>query len=58
MKFIVNFKTPDALFYAIEDMSEDEKDDAKAVANRWMRHGEMIRVQFSTEDGTAVVLPP
>lgn len=57
MKFIVFFKTPDAVDYAVEDLSEEEQDIAKQFARKFVEYGENLQVEFDTEKGTATVLP-
>jgi hypothetical protein len=71
MKFRVVFKTPDALHDAVKDAlgDEDEDDDedesedgptAKSLisfAERWVRWGEYVTVEFDTVAGTATVVP-
>lgn len=70
MKFTVTMKSPDALNYAMDDLrtiliedgvsDEDDREDlieqARDFANRWMRWGEYIDVEFDTEEGTAKVV--
>lgn len=57
MRFIINFKTPDAVHYATEDMNEDDKAEAQRVASLFIKYGEVIRVEISTENETATVIP-
>lgn len=57
MKFKVTFKTPDAVDYAIEDLSEDEQAEAKETARKFVEYGEYVVVEFDTETQTATVLP-
>lgn len=56
MKFICCFKTPDVLYYALQDVGADEREEAKAFAGQWVEYGECVDVEFDTEDGTATVL--
>ena len=64
MKFQVQFKTPDALHYAITDACgkvELEKreallDSLNYTANKYVRYGECITVEFDTESQTATVV--
>lgn len=57
MKFTVTFKTPDAVDYAIEDLSEEEREEAKETARKFIEYGEYVRIEFDTETKTATVLP-
>lgn len=73
MKFIVNFKTPDAVNDAIKeyarqwlpepDSLEDESllcditDKLQTCALKWVHYGECISVEFDTEADTATVIP-
>lgn len=61
-KFIISFKTPDALSDAVTDLendgfSEDEAAHAKNVAGRFIQYGEYAHIEFDTETGKAKVLP-
>jgi len=55
MKFYAHFKTPDVLDYALEYMSEDEREDCKAFAAKWIDYEECVSIEFDTEAGTATV---
>lgn len=57
MKFKVTFKTPDAVDYAIEDLSEDEREEAKETARKFIEYDEYVVIEFDTETKTATVLP-
>lgn len=65
MKFQVQFKTPDALRYAITDACckvaiekrEALLDSLNYTANRYVRYSECITVEFDTETQTATVVP-
>jgi hypothetical protein len=58
MKFCVVYKTPDAIDYAIEDFSEEEKEQCMETASKFASYGgEQIKVEFDTEAGTAIVIP-
>lgn len=56
MKFTVNFKTPDALYYALKNMEEDEEFKCKEFAEKYIKYGEYISVEFDTETRTVKVL--
>jgi hypothetical protein len=69
MKFIVTFKTPDAVLDAIErelpraiEGTEEEglrayeAEKLEAFAAKWVRYGEYVDIEFDTEAGTATVL--
>ena len=57
MKFVLFFKTPDVLHYALDDtnMSEDEREKCKEFAEKWVDYGECASIEFDTEAGTATV---
>ncbi len=65
MKFRVNFKTPDAMRYAITDacgkfpieMREAALDSLNFTASKYVRYNECITVEFDTETQTATVVP-
>lgn len=56
MKFSVYFKTPDALDYALDGLSEDEEREARDFAGKFIEYGECITVEFDTEEGTATIV--
>lgn len=57
MKFTVHFKTPDALDYALEDERDEDKQDAmREVAEKFIKYGENVVIEFDTVLGTATVL--
>ena len=56
MKFRVRMKTPDVLHYALEEMDEDTREEAKAVADLWFEYEECLTVQIDTQKKTCVVV--
>jgi hypothetical protein len=70
MKFIVTFKTPDAVLDAIERelppaiVGNQEEESLRAYeveklaefVAKWVRYGEYVDIEFDTEAGTATVL--
>ncbi len=58
MKYFIHFKTPDAVFYATEDMNDDDKSEAQRVAALFVKYGECIKVEIDTDAETATVLQP
>lgn len=56
MKVYINFKTPDALRYALEDVPEDEREVTEAQLENWIEYGESITVEFDLEKNTAKVI--
>lgn len=57
MKFTVIMKSPESLHRSLEGLSEEDKEEAEAFAQKYMQYGEYLRVEFDTENATAVVLP-
>lgn len=56
MKFTLSFKTPDVIDQALEDIDEeDQREDIKRVADKFLQYGEYLRVEFDTEAQTATV---
>ena len=63
MKVRLTFKTPDVIFYAIEDeipeglydidpdKAEAIKDEIKDACNLWVKNGEYLTVEIDTETG-------
>lgn len=58
MKFTLSFKTPDVLDQ-LNDMIDDPEEKAQAdlVANKFLKYGEYVNIEFDTENQTAKVLP-
>ena len=66
MKIRITFKTPDAVDDAINDLELDENLDEEAklevldsvteFINKFVKYGELITVEFDTEDKTATVV--
>jgi len=72
MKFVVNFKTPDAIQYAINNLHQDKPShiskadwdeavldrqaEAEAACKKWFEYDEYCRVEIDTDRGTATVL--
>jgi len=56
MKFIVTFKSPDALDTSLEDYPELDAEKAKEFAEKWIEYGEYIDIEFDTAKGTATVV--
>lgn len=62
MKFIISFKTPDAVSYTITELeedgsfSEDEIAKAKDLTYEFIEYDENVSIEFDTEAGTATVL--
>jgi hypothetical protein len=57
MKIQLTFKTPDVVDYALEDLSEDDKEIAKEVIKKFVTYDEYITVEVDTELETCDVLP-
>lgn len=61
-KFIISFKTPDAISDTVTELendgfSEDEAAEAEALAKKFIEYGECAHIEFDTETGEAKVLP-
>lgn len=56
MKIRIQFKTPDATHYALEDVPEEMKSEAEDLINRFVRYDEYLTVEFDTEANTAIVV--
>lgn len=54
----INFKTPDAVHWALQDNSVPEKDQIAVtrLLLRWIRYGESIDLEVDTEKETIKVL--
>lgn len=58
MKYKIQFKTPDAVFYATEGMTDEDKLEAQRVASLFIRYGEALLVEIDTETETCTVVRP
>jgi hypothetical protein len=68
LKFLVSFKTPDAVKYALRfaglprdedgvlDKNSQEYQQCMQLANQFVHHGEYLTVEFDTEADTAAVV--
>lgn len=54
MKFTLTFKMPDVLNQLTHDFETEKQDEAKAFAEKYVKYGEYISVEFDTENKTAV----
>ena len=52
MKFTLSFKSPDVL----DQLTEDEQEEAKKVIEKYIKWSEYISIEFDTELKTATVL--
>ena len=58
MKFIASFKHPDGIYYALESIPEEHKEDARDLMHEWMAYGEYIDIEFDTKDRSARLIKP
>ncbi len=58
MKIQVDFKTPDAVHYALEETNGSDKDkkEAKRLIDKFVKWGEFVSIEFDTETGLARVM--
>lgn len=58
MKIPIVFKMTDAAVYqALQDVPENQKDYAEEVIHRFIRWGEYVTIEVDTETKTAIVVP-
>ena len=57
MKVQLTFKSPDVIDCAIENLSEEEKEEAKEIIQKFVRDGEYIDVEIDTDLETCDVIP-
>ena len=57
MKFTLSFKTPDVLdqLDLSDEISEEDIEEGKALAEKFITYGEYIRIEFDTQTKTAIV---
>lgn len=56
MKITLTFKTPDVLDYALGDISPDKREEVKEVCEKFIKWGEVLKVEIDTGTETATVL--
>lgn len=56
MKIKLTFKDPDVLYYALEAMSEEDKEKAEEVINKYIKYRELITIELDTKTVKAKVL--
>ena len=57
MKVQLTFKSPDVIDCAIENLSEEKKEEAKEIIQKFVRDGEYIDVEIDTDLETCDVIP-
>lgn len=57
MKFTVTFKTPDAVFYALQDLPSEDREEAQELTDKFVEFNEYVHIEFDTEAQTAKVVP-
>ena len=57
MKFRITFKDPDAVHYALEDISMENHKQCQRAAEKFFEYGEYVVIEIDTVKGTAKVLP-
>lgn len=57
MKVNLTFKMPDAVYQALQDLSEEERDHAETVINKFVKWGEVVEIEVDIDAETAIVLP-
>ena len=54
----MTFKDPNALDMSCDGHTDTEREKMKAFAERFLRWGEYISIEFDTKTGTATVISP
>lgn len=57
MKIILHFKSPDAVYNALERVKEEDKELVQSVLDNWIRYNENLVVEIDTENGACVPIP-
>ena len=57
MKVRLTFKSPDVVFHATEGMSDEDRQEAEAACEKWVKYGEYLTVDIDTETGECVPIP-
>ena len=56
MKVQVTFKTPDVLDYVLDDLDEDKQEILKRLAEKYIKWGELVALEFDLKNETVKVL--
>lgn len=57
MKFLITFKTPDAIEYAADNYDEEQREEIREAAKKFVTYGEYVTILFDSKKKTATVLP-
>ncbi len=58
MKIRITFKTPDAVFYALEEVADTEDlAPIKKAIDKFIKWDEQVTIEVDTETSTAIVIP-
>lgn len=57
MKVKLTFKSPDVLEQVMNELDEDQQDELKEVADKFIKHEEYITVEIDTDTKTCTVVP-
>ena len=56
-KIRVTFKSPDAVYYALQDISDEEQRiSAEKIISQYVNGGEYVTIEFDLETGEPTVL--
>jgi hypothetical protein len=58
MEVRVEFRCPNAIINASEELTEPEYDRLLDIAPSWTMYGEIVVIEFDLETGTARIVPP
>lgn len=56
MKILAAFKTPDALYYAFDGLTDEEREAAHEVCDKFVKNNEYVTIEFDIDKQTATVL--
>ena len=60
MKFRVTIKDSDMIYHAMEElpeeMTEEQREDAKSLMHEWFEYGEYVDIEFDTETRKATLI--
>lgn len=57
MKINLSFKMPDAVHQALQDIPKEERKRAETVINKFVKWGEVVKIEVDINAETATVLP-
>jgi hypothetical protein len=53
----ITMKSPDCLYDATDDLSEEDTEKFNKIYDKWIEYGEYLTIEIDTEKETCIVVP-